>query len=210
MSNSMTITLVLAGHYAGETMKIKRHQFVNGEMTFTGTGEQIFGVALYLKRYNAHMQGSPELADAQRVYAEEMEKKHGKRDTAGSDKSGEQPVESNVQSSGSGPTEVQASARDGAVDPEAGSEGVLPNGSGLQDSGDDDGSNQERLSNNLRLEKIIHSLNPDNDDHWTQAGKPRLTVIEDALDGDTGITRADIDNAAPGFDREAAIVKTLE
>jgi hypothetical protein len=212
MSNTMTMTLVLAGHYAGKTVRLGNFQFVDGETTFSGNGEQIISVTRIMARgYNAHLKGSVELANAQATYDAEMERIHGKRDIQGENRAGEHEAVSDVQSSGSGSTEVQTDAGEPDVEPETGSEGVLSNGSGLQDAGDDDESDQKvRMSNNFQLEKIIHSLDPENDEHWTQGGMPRLSAIEEALDGDTGITRADVNNAAPGYDREKALNSLFE
>jgi len=54
-----------------------------------------------------------------------------------------------------------------------------------------------------RLEQIadaIHALDPRNDDHWTQSGLPRVDAIEELLD-DPSITRGEINEAAPGYER---------
>lgn len=56
---------------------------------------------------------------------------------------------------------------------------------------------------NTRLAAALKQLDPKNDDHWTQAGKPAIAAVE-KLYGDAGITRADVDAAIPGFDRESA------
>lgn len=55
-------------------------------------------------------------------------------------------------------------------------------------------------------EKILDALSqldPLDDDHWTSDGAPRMDAIE-AIVGDKSITRKDIVNAAPDFNREKA------
>ena len=56
---------------------------------------------------------------------------------------------------------------------------------------------------NERLAKAVMSLDPNNDEHWTQTGKPAMSAIEMAY-GSSGITRAQVEAAAPGFTREVA------
>jgi len=45
-------------------------------------------------------------------------------------------------------------------------------------------------------------LDPENDDHWTKGGLPRMNVIE-ALVGDKTITREDVSEARHGLCRQA-------
>lgn len=55
-------------------------------------------------------------------------------------------------------------------------------------------------------EKILEALSqldPLNDDHWTSDGAPRMDAVEHIV-GDRSITRKDIVNAAPDFNREKA------
>lgn len=55
-------------------------------------------------------------------------------------------------------------------------------------------------------EKILEALkqlDPLNDDHWTSDGAPRMDAVESIV-GDKSITRKDIIDAAPGFNRDKA------
>lgn len=54
-----------------------------------------------------------------------------------------------------------------------------------------------------RLRKAINDLDPDDDAHWTAEGKPAIAAVT-SLYGSTGVTRADVEAAAPGFNRTAA------
>lgn len=54
-----------------------------------------------------------------------------------------------------------------------------------------------------RLVEAIKKLDHANDDHWTQAGKPAIAAVE-KLYGSNELTRASIEAAVPGWDRETA------
>lgn len=54
-----------------------------------------------------------------------------------------------------------------------------------------------------KILEALSQLDPLNDDHWTTDGAPRMDAIE-AIVGDKSITRKDIVNAAPDFNREKA------
>jgi hypothetical protein len=49
----------------------------------------------------------------------------------------------------------------------------------------------------------LAKLDPANDSHWTNDGLPKTSVVQQ-IAKDTTIQRPDIQNARPGFDREAA------
>ena len=51
----------------------------------------------------------------------------------------------------------------------------------------------------------INLLDPTNDDHWTQSGAPAIAAIEEIYGNDT--TRAEVNEVAPGYDRDAAAAK---
>jgi len=46
----------------------------------------------------------------------------------------------------------------------------------------------------------LSKLNPENDDHWTSEGSPKVGVVR-SYAADTDISREDIEAAAPGFSR---------
>lgn len=56
---------------------------------------------------------------------------------------------------------------------------------------------------NEKLRKAVLALDPADDSHWTKDGKPAMTAVE-KLYGSSGLTRADVDAAAQGFNREKA------
>lgn len=51
--------------------------------------------------------------------------------------------------------------------------------------------------------QALSRLDPDNDEHWTTDGSPRMSAVGALIDSDT-VTRADVTNAAPSFTRETS------
>lgn len=56
----------------------------------------------------------------------------------------------------------------------------------------------------MNIAEALKELNPTNDEHWTADGLPRMDVVE-GLIGDKSITRADVTNTQPDFNRAAAV-----
>ena len=56
----------------------------------------------------------------------------------------------------------------------------------------------------LKIIDGIKSLDPSNDDHWTDAGLPRVDMVATAS-GVINVTRKDIAAALPGWDRTKAM-----
>jgi len=55
----------------------------------------------------------------------------------------------------------------------------------------------------MEINEALGALNPANDKHWTREGLPAMKAVE-ALVGDSSITRQDVTDAWPGFDRDEA------
>lgn len=55
-----------------------------------------------------------------------------------------------------------------------------------------------------KIADAVRKLDPEDDDHWTDAGLPAMAAIE-ALVGTKSIVRADVEAAAPGWDRDKAL-----
>ena len=49
----------------------------------------------------------------------------------------------------------------------------------------------------------VQSLDPNKDEHWTEAGKPAMAAVEGIMEDDR-VTRADVERLAPKYDREVA------
>lgn len=54
----------------------------------------------------------------------------------------------------------------------------------------------------MALLDVLKQLDPGNDDHWTGTGLPSVAVVTE-MHGEP-VTRAQISEASPGFDRDAA------
>lgn len=63
-----------------------------------------------------------------------------------------------------------------------------------------DGSPDAADARMVRIKAALLALDPDNDEHWTQAGLPTVQAIEQALDDPT-INRRDIEDALPDYER---------
>lgn len=55
---------------------------------------------------------------------------------------------------------------------------------------------------NEEVLEAVHALDPQNDEHWTADGQPRLDAVENMLGGD--VSRKQVTNAAPDFTRSVA------
>lgn len=55
----------------------------------------------------------------------------------------------------------------------------------------------------MDIKEALTQLDPENNDHWTADGAPRVDVVAELV-GNPGLKRADITNAAPDFHRSKA------
>lgn len=191
---------VLTGHYAGKTMTINHVDFINGEADVKGDLAKLGGLINYLATFNAFLVGSDELAAAQERDRLNKGETNG-TDTVLDGQSGEDPsgAPANVSGTGTGSgPESGGASPDGAG---SGSEGNGVQGGREVDEG------QAAVTSDPTVLKIIDglkSLDPTNDDHWTDAGLPRVDVIAQAS-GVVNVTRKDIAAAIPNFNREVAM-----
>lgn len=84
----------------------------------------------------------------------------------------------------------EAAGSESDADPSQGTEG--------SDTSSEDGPAEVEVDE--RLVTAIEGLDPDNDDHWTQDGKPAIAAISEFY-GSAGFTRKDVENAKPGYVR---------
>lgn len=191
--------LILTGHYAGRTIDLNGYKFVNGELTLKGEMTKMEGVINYFRTYNAFLAGSDELAQAQARDA-------NKGDTDGTD-----TVLDGQSGTDTGGVSTDITGTGTGSGPESG--GASPDGAGSGSEGNgvqggrevDEG--QAAVTSDPTVLKIIDglkSLDPTNDDHWTDAGLPRVDVIAQAS-GVVNVTRKDIAAAIPNFNREVAM-----
>ena len=183
------IKLVLTGPLRGATRLLRHHQYVDGITWVTGSPDEISGVCTYHgKCWQAYPAGSLELEAAQA----EDENRYGKR-VVQTDRP--EPVPSEVLSDGGGPTEAPSVLSGSDDESEAGDTGVLPEGGGSE-------SADEPASADDDIREAIKTLDPNEDSHWTRAGRPAVTAIE-AICG-RFVPRVTIDKLAPNWSRETA------
>lgn len=226
MAQEIIMNLVMVGHYAGKTVNINGHQFIDGTCRLNGKFDTIGFAVHYLSRYSAFPVGSDELKAAQAHYdMEVLNGDHGDTE-AGSKPGPADAVQSHDKPSGSG-TPAEAGP-DGAepIATDEGYAGVRANGDGHEDAGvpneesgtidpvdgdvgkaDESGSaDPEKAAEEVpmidkALIAVVHALDPEVDEHWTQAGLPALAAITQAY-GNPDVTRKEVDVIA--WDRAGA------
>lgn len=212
--SGMSVEVELVGPRAGQTCVINGHQFVNGVATLKGDGDSLSYAIRYLGRaYNAHPRGSEELRKAKTEYeaaVREMEAANGVQDDPDEDPEPgpADPVPGEGGSGDEATGQRQDDERDGDASPPEGQAGVLPKRDGHGDPGVSeqppapDGKDVDPPKN-VELAKAVKALDPAADDHWTGAGLPKISAVEEAY-GQTGVTRAMVEAAAPEWTREKA------
>ncbi len=197
-------TFVLVGPYAGRTITLgKGLDFVLGKMRFTGPEVDADNIGRYLERcYNAHPEG-PALDAARAAYDEA----HPSKIAGQQEPPKEQSDEGEGGKDNGEPQEAPVGGGDAQVAPGAAGDG--PSGGDGQE-GADNGAPAGGPAEAVKpsgvegdLATAVKSLNPEKDENWTGAGLPRMDAVE-AVYGSAGITRADVEAAAPGWNREAA------
>lgn len=181
--STVKTTFVLTGPLAGQTINLGSlpYRFAEGRTAIIAPVEEMPLHAQFLER---NWQAYPEGHEALK------ENPDGKRDIQ-QDPAGPQ---GDLQPEGAG-----APSGDGSA-PGSEDAGTASNdqAAGLAPQGD--GQAPEL---NEKLRKAVMALDPAQDAHWTREGKPAMTAVGQ-LYGSTGITRAEVEAAAPGFTREQA------
>lgn len=208
--SKMKMVFALSGPLKGRTMNINGNQFVNGRLVVEDVPEAMGGLVAYLMHYQAYSVGSEQHLAA-------MERDNDQRDIQAG---GPQQVQSQTLREGDWPPALQAENSDGNGDGDADQSDADPSGSGHEDSGlaveqESDGQDDSRETTQEQLRSVspklvaaIEKLDPMADEHWTEEGFPAMSAVEEAL-GSTGITRRDVEAAVPGYNRQAAMGKTL-
>lgn len=191
----ITRKLTLVGAYRGQTVALKAgdnaYEFTEGSLTITGPQPDVDNLSRFLGRcYQAYPDLSPELDAALAAI-------HGGEDAAETDEGtgGSDGLQPGGTDDDAGGAADQAPVPTGSGEDGAG-DGDAPTGGeehGSADQGDGQGP----------LVAALKQLDPNDDEHWTADGKPKMTAVE-ALMGRSDITRAQVNEALPGFNREAA------
>lgn len=190
----MNRTFVLTGGRLGKTCVLKvgtnKYQFFKGKLTLNGPINDLDGIGLYVARcYQAYPEGSLALEEAL----------YGKRsDDESTDPGGQSTIQSEVRSLRRGTPPVQQVH--GSTNGPSGENPAtnLSHGAGQSDSGLPTRPIAEIEG---RLFDAVVSLDPDNIEHWTTKGYPRVDAVEAAF-GSSGITRSNVEAVAPGITRE--------
>jgi hypothetical protein len=192
----------MTGFYAGNTMKVNHIDFVNGKAEVKGELAKMGGVIAYLATYNAYPVGSDELAAAQERDSVNKGESNGMPEVldrqSGSDTGGA-PADITSPGTGSGVGATGAST-DGT--------GGGPDGDGVPEghSVDEGAPKGSPDSTVLKIIDGIKALDPSNDDHWTDAGLPRVDAVASASSV-VNVTRKDINMAIPEWNREKAMAE---
>jgi len=179
---NVTRTIYLTGGRAGQTCDLNhgRFHFTNGKLVLRGDGARVAAlVRILADQYQAYEAGSLELEAA-----------NGERDIP---KAGEgtEHLLGGVRPAGQGTAETEAVAGGGA-------DGTADDPGAERDHTEGDGHPDPRLA---RIQVALDRLDHGKDAYWTCEGLPKVSVIKKRLKDET-LTRADIDKAAPNFQRE--------
>jgi hypothetical protein len=136
MGEMNTMRFVLVGPHAGKTIKLGKYRFIDGVHEHTGSPGEVGGAARYLRKsYNAHLEGSKELTQAQELYERLLaEADDGKRDLQESPElDSADSVPSDVSSPDDGDSEDESTDDGGSDDAEAGDPGLRSEGDDVRE-----------------------------------------------------------------------------
>lgn len=178
----VTRTVILTGANAGRTIQLGRYSFFEGRTKLIGPPSEVDSACVYIERmWEGYPEGHPllESEDGKRNLQEatERNKQHALL-------SGVQPG-----GSGSGETSTDVSSQPGQGAPRTAAQLAAGDGSAPDV--------------NSKLLAAVRSLDPNEETHWTQDGKPAIVAIQNIY-GQTGFTRKDVDAVLPGYTRAAA------
>lgn len=204
---SLRMEMVLTGPLTGKSVVINRHEFVNGIGHIVVEPHAMDAFLTFMARScQAYPQGSDELR-----YAQERDRANGLLRDLQANPSSPDGASASVQGAGDhGAGQVpdsRALQSDGHADGATGGEGLVPGGSGHEDSGLGNrmgaGPHEQPDAVIARIATAVRKLDHSLDDHWTADGLPSVSVIADAI-GDQKVTREMIDAAVPEWNRQKA------
>lgn len=187
------VKIILAGHYAGKTVKLNKFQFVDGQIILQGPQPDVDAEARFIEiNWQGLREGDPRLKELANV-------KRGVQ-AKGSEPKGPADVSGSGEPEGSGSDPKASTGSGDAAGGEAGSPGGLPAGDG----------HEEKLTGgepahepNLKLRRAVMALDANNDAHWTKDGKPAMSAVGEMY-GSQGFTRQDVDASTEGYTRAKA------
>lgn len=189
----ISTTFVLTGPLAGKTINLGSlpYPFREGRMTLSGPAEDMGLHARFLERnWQAYPVGHPALEEVP----------DGERDIqTDSQQDGQPPVRGDVQSEGDGAEAGEQREDDGG----GAADTATREGEDAAGDGQTEGVTEPVADIDYKLQRAVMSLDPADDNQWTKDGKPAMTAVEKVY-GSAGITRADVEAAAPGHTRDKA------
>jgi hypothetical protein len=190
--------MVACGSNTGKTVVIQGKQFVNGEYAIQAATQQDtdYQVRFVNRTCNAYLRGSPELAEAQ-ARDESRGIQHNASTTSAHGNT--ESVQGGVGES-AGKVSASSAAFGTGFEPlvaSDGSAGMVPGGDGHADSG-------LRPGQVGAIRTALFSLDPLNDQQWTDAGLPAIEAMVTVMN-DQSINRGMIEAVEPGFDRDKAL-----
>jgi hypothetical protein len=209
--------LVLTGVHAGQTRtysrvapglkQVRSWSFVKGRIELAGDDVDVDKFTKYLGVcYQAFPEGSIELARAQerdREYLAAKAAAKERRDGGSHALPAPEPRDPASIPSGPRPAReehpTEAPAVGGGHDDALGGQPVP--------AGSSEGNGESPES--ARLRAAMKGLDPENDEHWTAAGAPRVDAVAE-LSGSPEVARADVERAWPELTREAARAERAE
>lgn len=185
--SAVAVKLILTEGRAGQTVILGNYQFVDGYTIVRADEASIGGLVKYLGRcYKAYPENSEALKTQQKI-------DHGRKI------GGESNVQKSLEQGSPEKVSGDVLTRDGGSEKVSSDNGggTAPNTGGdprIRTTGDG--------HKNSGIAEAIGKLDPKNDEHWTANRRPRIDALV-AMTGTPDITRAQIDNAVPGFLRPA-------
>jgi len=185
MSAHIETVFVLLGAFAGKTITLGTlpYNFVNGRFSLRATPEDTALVSRALERnWQAFPEGHPKI----------QEFEDGQRNLH---PDGEQPVQSEIQPEGE-----RTSPDNETTNSEIATENTTGTAEPVSIG---DGQPAVLVAEpNKKLLKAVMKLDPVNEAHWTQDGKPAIAAVA-SLYGASDVTRADIEAVAENYRRPA-------
>lgn len=185
----ITTLFHLTGIHAGKTIRLGKYQFTDGKCQLSCPAHEMALHTRSLERnWAAYPDGHPNLSNQDNGNGT-SEVPPGSTVPAG---------DGNVQ----GPVQPDGPAAGEAATGGGDDAGATPSPTGDQAAGAG-GPEASVTPVNTKLQKAVMSLDPNNDEHWTQDGKPAISAVQTAY-GSADVTRADVTAVAPDFNRTAA------
>ncbi len=211
MTQALRYQFELFGVLKGATKSINGHLFENGKCDIIADSESAPFLRKYLSTYGAYARGTPE-------YKRITELENGSDDVnTSSERDSADEVQSGVSAVEQQTEEASPDASEESVDTETGQAGEHSDRDGhgytgvptLTEFQTRPEPTEPTAVGDESIKTAVLKLDPENDDHWTAMGLPKVDAVEQAY-GKAGVTRADINAVFPdGWNRDTALESVL-